>query len=111
MSALALALVLLLTAPGASEEPLARTHTVSGEIVRLDLARERVVLKQAEPLREYEIRVDPEKTRIVSQGRTLRLEDVPTEVRGFVVCEDDGQGNHLARLLRVGAPGSARADR
>jgi hypothetical protein len=105
VSSLAISLILAV-APVASEDaaPVERTHTIVGDAVRLDLEKRSVGVKVSKPRREYDVIIDPEKTRIVSLGRELRLEDVPLGARVYVVCADGPEARHVAQLLRIGDP-------
>lgn len=94
----ALALGLALQAPAAPRE-----HLITGELVKVDLVRRAVALKVTEKdaSREVGVAVGPE-TRIVSRGRTLRLEDLRTGDPAKVLCVDK-DGRHQARVLKTGA--------
>jgi hypothetical protein len=80
----------------------ARSHTLVGELVRVDLARRTVVVKttEREP-REHEIVLD-DATRITSGGRVQRIEDLRGGERVLATCVDDQSGRHRARVLKVG---------
>jgi hypothetical protein len=107
MTSLLMTLCLLAASPPPADEetkPLERTHTIAGEVTRLHLGQKTVAIKVTKPRREYVVAIDSDKTRIVSMGRSMRLEDIPIGARAYVVCEDDPHGRHVARLLRISKP-------
>ena len=94
---------LLAQTPG--DEPSrvkARSHTIVGEVVRVDLARRTLTLKTAdrEP-REYELAIE-DGTRISSGGRVARIEDLRAGEHVLATCSDDESGRHRARALKIG---------
>jgi hypothetical protein len=84
------------------QEPVARARTLSGELVRVDLSHGSITLKSAERQpREYEIGVGAD-TRITSQGRVLRLEDLRPGERVLAVFTEDGRARRRASVLKLG---------
>src|SRR5262245_8000129 len=81
----------------------ARSHTIVGELVRVDLARRALTLKtmDREP-REYELVIE-DGTRITSGGRVAKIEDLKAGERVLATCSDDESGRHHARVLKIGA--------
>lgn len=95
---------LLALALGAqAQQPLARTSTLVGELVRVDLERPAVTLKVVDGRpREYEIELD-EATRFVSRGRVLQLADLRVGERAVAVVTEETSGRRRATLLKLGA--------
>ena len=103
---LTLVVALLSLWPGrlpAQDAPTARSRSIVGELIRVDLEHSRVTLKTAdkEP-REYELEVDAA-TRFVWQGRALKLEDLRVGERAVAVVSEDERGRRRASLVKLGA--------
>lgn len=89
--------------PEASPAARARSHTLVGELVRVDLSRRSVtVLAKGREPREFELTVEEGRTRITWAGRTKRLEDLRPGESILASCSDDPGGRHRALLLKVG---------
>lgn len=80
--------------------PLSRAHVVVGTVVAVDLTAAVLTVRPdgvgQEPLR-LELAED---TRLVSEGRRLRREDLRAGDRVLVTCHDPGPGRHRAQLVR-----------
>ena len=104
-----LALFLAAGAAGAAEPASpAAARVVTGELVRVDLGRRSVFVKveardaaktDVRDVRELQATTGPE-TRIVSRGRTVRLEDLRPGDRLVLVVGDEG-GRTVARVVKV----------
>lgn len=104
---------LVALAVGAQESAVvaAKTRTVVGELIRVDLSRQSVTVKTGdkEP-RELELTVGAE-TRFVSQGRALRLSDLrPGERTVAVFSEDVVTGRRRALVVKLGTSSFAVPD-
>lgn len=102
---------LLALAAGAQENGVAKSRTVVGELIRVDLSRQSVTVKTGdkEP-RELELMVDAE-TRFVSQGRALRLAELrPGERAVAVFSEDVVTGRRRALVVKLGTSAFAVPD-
>ena len=86
----------------------APARMVTGELTRVDLGRRAVSVKpeardtprtEGSDAREVDAAIGPE-TRLVSRGRTLRLEDLRPGDRVVLVVGEEG-GRRLARVVRV----------
>lgn len=91
------------SSPETPSAPKARSHTLAGELVRVDLSRRSVTLltKGREP-REVELAVEEGKTRITWAGRLKLLEDLRPGESVLATCSDDRAGRHRALVLKVG---------
>jgi hypothetical protein len=104
-----LALSAAASAAGTAEPPSpAPARVVVGELTRVDIGRRAVSVKpeareaaraDGGDAREVDAAVGPE-TRVVSRGRTLRLEDLRPGDRVVLVVGEEG-GRRLARVVRV----------
>lgn len=84
-------------ATGASAE----SHLLSGELVRVSLARHSVGVKVVgPPPREVEVLVGGA-TVMSARGRALRLADLRVGERILIACTDDA-GAHTARRIKLG---------
>jgi hypothetical protein len=93
----------------AAEPPApAPARVVAGELTRVDLGRRAVSVKpeardtartEGGDAREVDAAIGPD-TRLVSRGRTLRLEDLRSGDRVVLVVGEEG-GRRLARVVRV----------
>ena len=93
----------------AAEPPSpAPARVVAGELTRVDVGRRAVSVRpeardaaraDGSDAREVDAAVGPD-TRLVSRGRTLRLEDLRTGDRVVLVVGEEG-GRRLARVVRV----------
>jgi hypothetical protein len=97
---------------GAQETaPVANTRTVVGELIRVDLSHSSVTVKAGdkEP-RELELAVDAG-TRLVAQGRALRLAELrPGERTVAVFSEDVVTGRRRALVVKLGTSSFAVPD-
>ena len=84
------------------------TRVVTGELTRVDLGRRSVWVKvdardgakaESREARELDAAIGPD-TRLVSRGRTVRLEDLRPGDRVVLVVGDEG-GRRLARVVKV----------
>jgi hypothetical protein len=97
-------------AAGAAEPPSpALARVVTGELTRVDLGRRSVAVKpeardgsrtDGADAREVDASIGPD-TRLVSRGRTVRLEDLRPGDRVVLVIGDEGGGRRLARVVKV----------
>jgi hypothetical protein len=97
---------------GAQESvPIAKTRTVVGELIRVDLSRESVTVKTGDKeQRELELAVDAG-TRLVSQGRALKITELkPGERTVAVFSEDVVTGRRRALVVKLGASSFAVPD-
>ena len=104
-----LALSAVAGAARAAEPPNpAPARVVAGELTRVDLGRRAVSVKpeardaprsEGGDAREVDAAIGPD-TRLVSRGRTLRLEDLRSGDRVVLVIGEEG-GRRLARVVRV----------
>jgi hypothetical protein len=83
-------------------------RVVSGELTRVDLGRRSVWVKsdardgtkaESRETRELDAAIGPD-TRLVSRGRTVRLEDLRPGDRVVLVVGDEG-GRTVARVVKV----------
>jgi hypothetical protein len=97
-----MALAAAVLAIGALLEAVPVGCVVTGELSRLDPGGRRLTLKAGpKETREFDFAVDAE-TRIVSRGRTLRLEDLRAGDPVTVLCVQQG-GGRRARVVKAGA--------
>ena len=84
------------------------TRVVSGELTRVDLARRSVWVKvdardgakaESREAREQDAAIGPD-TRLISRGRSVRLEDLRPGDRVVLVVGDEG-GRTVARVVKV----------
>lgn len=98
----AFAVFFFLSAGAGAAQDGAAARVLVGELVRLDLSRSCFTLKAGdrEP-REYEVVVDSA-TRLTSQGRVLRLEDLRPGDRVVAVVTEEAGGRRRASLVKLG---------
>lgn len=84
------------------------TRVVSGELTRVDLARRSVWVKvdardgakaESREAREQDAAIGPD-TRLISRGRSVRLEDLRPGDRVVLVVGDEG-GRRVAHVVKV----------
>jgi hypothetical protein len=93
--------------PLSAQEPArATSRTLVGELVQVDVAGASVTLrvKGKEP-KDYALDVEAE-TRLVSEGRALRLADVRPGGRALAVVSEEPSGRRRLTLLRLTPPSS-----
>lgn len=104
LASLPLLVLLLTAAPQAAPEPAppsARSHTVVGELARVDLDRGELTVRVPKQGRDHVLPTGPE-TRFVGGGRALQLVDLRAGDPVVVVCRDE-PGGHRAVLVKTGA--------
>lgn len=84
----------------------ARSHTIVGDLVAVDLTKRSITVRTGdrdkEPREQELVLGDAETIGITSGGRVRRLEDLRPGDRVVVTCADDGTGHH-PRAVKVGA--------
>lgn len=91
----------------AADEPT--THVLDGELARILMRRNAVVVK-AGRAREVEVRLAAS-TLVSSRGRLLRLADLRPGERIMVLCADDAGGVHRAQRIKIGGRPPSAAPR
>jgi hypothetical protein len=90
----------LLAAPQAAPAP-ARSHTIVGELARVDYDRGELTVRAPKEGRDHVLPVGAD-TRYVGGGRALQLADLRPGDPVVVVCSDDARG-HRVTLVKTGA--------
>jgi hypothetical protein len=96
----AAAVILGWAVAASSGEAADATHVLAGELARVNLARQSVVVKVPSPWREIEVKVDGDAV-LSSAGRPLRLSDLRPGERVAIACADDAAGVHHARRVKL----------
>lgn len=95
-------------APASDAEAKGKTHLLVAEAVRVNLRRRALVVKTLDkPPVELQIGVEEGKTRVSSEGKAIRLEEVRPGDRVAISCSDDAAGAHTARLIVIRPRGAA----
>ncbi len=80
----------------------ARSHTIVGELARVDYDRAELTVRAPKEGRDHVLPVGPD-TRFVGGGRALQLADLRPGDPVVVVCSDDARGGHRLTLVKTGA--------
>jgi hypothetical protein len=88
----------------ADEAPRARSFTLVGELVQVDASGSSITLRvSGKPPKDHALAVEPE-TRLVSEGRALRLAELRPGGRALAVVSEDASGRRRLTLLKLTAP-------